>query len=196
MLVVHHRRNSLKLLRQTPSEWGIEVDVRSYAGQLVVHHDPFVNSVNFESWLACYRHSLLILNTKEEGLEPCLLDLMHKYNINNFFFLDLSFPFLVKTARSGESRCAVRVSEYESIDTALTLAGMVQWIWVDVFTRFPLDRDSYSRLRKSGFKLCLVSPELHGHPLQKLSDLQSQLLNLDISMDAVCTSHPELWLNS
>ena len=196
MLIVHHRRNTQELLGETPSEWGVEVDVRSYAGNLVVHHDPFVQAISFESWLASYCHRLLILNTKEEGLESRLLDMMNQHNVREFFFLDQSFPFLIKTALSGESRCAVRVSEYESIETALSLAGMVQWIWVDVFTHFPLDRQSYGLLKDSGFKLCLVSPELQGHSPQMLMALQDQMADLEITMDAVCTRQPELWLNN
>ena len=196
MLIIHHRRNSQRLLQETPADYGVEVDIRSYSGELVVHHDPYVNAIRFESWLKLYCHRLLILNTKEEGLESRLLDLMNQYNVREFFFLDQSFPFLVKTARSGESRCAVRVSEYESIETALTLAGMVQWIWVDVFSRFPLDHQSYKRLKDSGFKLCLVSPELQGHTNDMLIAIQAQMSDLDITMDAVCTKDPMLWLNT
>jgi hypothetical protein len=195
MLIIHHRRNTLEQLAETPPAWGVEMDVRSYGDKLVVHHDPFVEALSLEDWLTGYHHRLVILNTKEEGLEDRLLQLMAQHHIQDFFFLDQSFPFLVKTARSGESRCAVRVSEYESVENALSLAGMVQWVWVDVFTRFPLDRQSYGRLKDAGFKLCLVSPELQAHPPEMLQTLQAQMADLDITMDAVCTKQPERWLN-
>jgi len=56
---------------------------------------------------------------------------MKERGISNYFFLDQSFPFLIKWAKLGEKRLAVRVSEYESIDTALTLQEKAEWIWVD-----------------------------------------------------------------
>ncbi|MEM9214756.1 MAG: phosphatidylinositol-specific phospholipase C/glycerophosphodiester phosphodiesterase family protein [Cyanobacteria bacterium P01_F01_bin.150] len=194
MLIIHHRRNTLDLLKDTRPEWGVEIDIRSYGDKLVVHHDPFVEAIALEEWLMGYQHGLIILNVKEEGLEDRLLALMDKHNIQDFFFLDQSFPFLIKTARLGESRCAVRVSEYESIETALTLAGMVQWIWVDVFTRFPLTKQDYERLKDAGFRLCLVSPELQSHPPEMLQSLQLELTKQDMIMDAVCTKMPERWI--
>ncbi|MFX5705872.1 hypothetical protein ABTE52_23065, partial [Acinetobacter baumannii] len=75
----------------------------------------------------------------EEGLEDALLARMQAAGISDFFFLDQSFPFLVRTSRRGERRCAVRVAEFETVDTALTLAGSIDWVWVDCFTRFPLE---------------------------------------------------------
>ena len=76
---------------------------------------------------------------KEEGLEARLIDLMKAYGIADYFFLDQSFPFLVKWSKLGEHRCAVRVSEFESVETALALARKVDWVWVDCFTHFPVE---------------------------------------------------------
>ena len=194
MLIIHHRRNTIKLLKETNNDFGVELDIRSYGEKLVVHHEPFFDQVSLEDWLINYNHRFLILNIKEEGLEEEIINLIIKHKINDFFFLDQSFPFLIKTARSGESRTAVRVSEYESIETALKLTGFVQWVWVDIFSRFPLDSHSYSKLKDAGFKLCLVSPELQGHPLSQISFIQAQIDHLQIKFDAVCTKEPSYWL--
>lgn len=195
MQIVSHRRNTLQELQQTPTEYGVEVDIRSYGDELIIHHDPFVTGNRFEEWIAAYCHWLLILNVKEEGLEQRLLALMAKHNIQNFFFLDQSFPFLIKTARTGERRCAVRVSEFESIETAMSLKGMVEWIWVDTFTKFPLTAAQAKQLKDAGFKLCLVSGELQGRSAQEdIPKAKQQLKDLGITMDAVCTKMPELWL--
>ena len=195
MLIIHHRRNTTALLLQTEPQWGVEIDVRSYGSQIVVHHDPFVDAITLPEWLDSYKHSLLILNTKEEGLESDLLKLMDEHDINDFFFLDQSFPFLLKTVQSGEPRCAVRVSEFESIDTALALTGLAKWVWVDTFSSFPLDLKGYSQLKEAGFKLCLVSPELHSEPYDKVISMQVHMQELGIVMDAVCTKKPSLWIN-
>jgi hypothetical protein len=135
------------------------------------------------------------LNVKEEGLETPILGLIREHDIKDFFFLDQSFPFLIKTAKKGEHRCAVRVSEYESIDTALTLAGKIDWVWVDYFSRFPLTREHVEMLHSAGFKLCLVSPELQGfEPKKHIPELQKKLKNEDILVDAVCTKEYNLWI--
>ena len=119
---------------------------------------------------------------------------MKSYKIEDYFFLDQSFPFLVKYAKSGVSLCAVRVSEFESIETALTLIGKIDWIWVDCFTKFPLNNKTATQLKNAGFKLCLVSPELHGRDAKTEINQFAQILNeQNISPDAICTKFPELW---
>ncbi len=194
MIIVSHRRNTIAQLNETPTEFGIELDIRSRGQDLIVHHDAFVEGERFDDWLAHYRHRLLILNVKEEGLEDALLERMARAGISDFFFLDQSFPFLVRTANRGERRCAVRVSEFESIDTALTLAGRIDWVWVDCFTRFPLDTSDAERLRDAGFRLCLVSPELQGRSdPAAISAMRNEVASKNIRIDAVCTKQPDLW---
>jgi hypothetical protein len=181
----------------TPEKYGVEVDIRSRGNQLIIHHDAFVEGVSFEDWIGAYQHGTLILNVKEEGLEARLISIMQFKGIEDYFFLDQSFPFLVKWAKASERRCAVRVSEFESIETALTLAGKVDWVWVDCFTRFPLTRDDARRLKHADFKLCLVSPELQGRDAETgIPLLISLLAELDIQADAVCTKRPDLWEKS
>lgn len=194
MIIVRHRRNTAQQLQETPPQWGVELDIRSHGDALIIHHDAFAEGERFEDWLAHYRHRLIILNVKEEGLEERLIALMRAHGVDDYFFLDQSFPFLVRTSNRGERRCAVRVSEYESIDTALTLAGKVDWVWVDCFTRFPLDRAQAARLQEAGFRLCLVSPELQGRPAaEEVPALRALLAREGIVADAVCTKEPELW---
>ncbi len=194
MKIILHRRNTLEELVASPSIYGIEVDIRSYGQNLVVHHDPFVEGVLLEEWLAAYAHGLLILNVKEEGLESRLVQLMKRFGIVNFFFLDQSFPFLIKYSKQGERRCAVRVSEFESIQTALALAGKVDWVWVDCFSNFPLSHDDAAKLKDAGFKICLVSPELQGRDAELEIAQLAQLLKVrNIYPDAVCTKRPDIW---
>jgi hypothetical protein len=192
--IIVHRRNTLAELRATPPEYGVEADIRSCGGELVLHHDPFVRGERFADWLTTLCHKTLVCNVKEEGLEDAVTALLRQHGIEDFFFLDQSFPFLVKSALQGENRCAVRVSEFESADTALALAGRVSWVWVDCFTRFPLDAATAGRLRGAGFKLCLVSPELQGRNAHdEVPALRAFLRREGIAADAVCTKEPELW---
>jgi hypothetical protein len=194
MRLISHRCNTLVQLNETPLKYGVEVDIRSHGDRLVIHHDPFVIGESFEAWLAGYRHGTLILNVKEEGLEASLIELMQRAGIEDYFFLDQSFPFLVKYSRLGEHRCAVRVSEFESIQTALTLAGKVDWVWVDCFTQFSLSHDDAKKLQEAGFKLCLVSPELQGRDAEtEIAELVQMLHERNIRAEAVCTKRSDLW---
>lgn len=194
MKIISHRRNTLEELKQTPEKYGVEVDIRSYGEKLIIHHDSCVAGNSFEEWVSEYKNNTLILNVKEEGLEERIIQLMEKYEIEDYFFLDQSFPFLVKWSNSGVHRAAVRVSEFESVETALTLAGKVDWVWVDCFTHFPLSPEESQRLKQAGFKLCLVSPELQGRDAEKeIPELIQLLEELEILPEAVCTKRPDLW---
>lgn len=195
MEIIAHRRNLSSELAATPKEYGVEVDIRSFGPDLVIHHDPYVKGTLFEEWIDLYRHGTLILNVKEEGLEERLLKLMQQRGIDRFFFLDQSFPFLIRTARTGERRCAVRVSEFEAIETAIAVAPMIDWVWVDCFTKFPLSVADTRRLKEHGLKLCLVSPELQGRPPEaSVGAMRQEIKGFEEAFDAVCTKRPDLWL--
>ena len=196
MLIIHHRRNTIKLIKDTPKEFGIEIDIRSNQNQLIVHHDPYTNGIKLQDLLKYYKHKLLILNVKEEGLEDYILEIMKENNIKSYFFLDQSFPFLLKTAKKGEKQCAIRVSEYESINTALAMSGLIEWIWIDIFNKLPINNHDYRILKEYGFKLCLVSPELQNFPIEKIYRIQEELKEHEIKVDAVCTKEPQLWIHN
>jgi hypothetical protein len=190
-----HRVNTKQDLLTTPIGFGVEIDIRSNGDQLYLCHDPFSSGDSLEEWLELYNHGTLILNVKEEGLEDRLIELMQKFSIDDYFFLDQSFPFLIKSASKGENKCAVRVSEFENIETAMKLSGKIDWVWVDCFTRFPLTAKDAKRLQiDGGFKLCFVSPELQGRmDIDQIKEYRDRIMSLGIRGDAVCTKHPELW---
>ena len=195
MLKILHRVNTIEQLQSVPIEFGVEVDIRSWGEKLIIHHEPFIKGESFKEWLKSFKHKMLILNVKEEGLEGQIISLMSDNNIKDYFFLDQSFPFLIKTTSFGESRCAVRVSEFESIETAMSLSGKVDWIWVDCFSHFPLTLTNARRLQIDGkFKLCFVSPELQGRTdVNYIENFRREVESLGIKGDAVCTKYPDLW---
>ena len=194
MIYVAHRINEITLLKSLPSELGVEIDLRSNGNEIILRHEPFIPGVLFNEWLKSDRHSLLILNIKEEGLEDKILECLCNFNINNYFFLDQSFPFLVKSIKKGRSQSALRVSEFESIETAKNLKGKVDWIWLDFFTHFPLEADSMKLLKDMAYKVCIVSPELHGFiPEVEIPKLANFFLKNNIKIDAICTKNTELW---
>jgi len=194
MVIIHHRRNSIKELIETDIQYGVEIDIRSNSSELILQHDPFQTGTSFKEWLDHFHHNTLILNVKEEGLESEVTKLLKTKNIENYFFLDQSFPFLIKSAKLGERKCAVRVSEFESIDNALSLAPMIDWVWVDCFSKFPLSSANANLLKNAGLRLCAVSPELQGRSAEtEVISMQRLLQEREIKLDAVCTKRPDLW---
>jgi len=190
MLKIAHRVNTISRLKEIPEEYGIELDIRYHGKDLILHHDAFEIGENFDEFLKHYKHKFIVLNTKTEGIEEAVISLLKKYSIKDYFFLDLSLPFLIKYANKGEKKIAVRFSEYEPLEFALAFKDKVDWCWVDCFTHLPLTQENYIELKKH-FKLCLVSPELQGHPLEWIEKFKVQLQGMEL--DAICTKKPELW---
>ena len=193
MEIIAHRINSIKELKNLNRKTGVEVDIRSNDKNLIIGHDPFSDYIDFEDWISFYEHGTLVLNVKENGLEDELLKTMNNFKKDNFFILDQSFPYIIKTIKTGEKRCAVRISEYESINTVLSLKDKLNWVWIDFFTKFPIDFEIYKILKKHNFKLCLVSPELQGHTDSICLDLKNYIKTNKMNFDAVCTNKLKFW---
>ena len=188
--IIQHRINTVAGLEQVDSQFGVECDIRAYQDKLVLHHEAFVEGDSFEEYLKKLAGRSIILNTKCEGLEEEILKLLVENAVEDYFFLDLSLPFLVKYAKKGMKNIAIRYSEFEPLEFVKRFEGLVDWVWIDCFTKFPLDEASYAYL-SAHFKTCLVSPELQGHSLHQFQEFTSSIRNF--SFDAVCTKQPHLW---
>ena len=186
MEFIAHRINTIEELQQTPKEYGVEVDLRDYKERLILQHDPFKNGEDFEEFLKHYNHGTMILNIKSEGIEHKVIEYIHQYNIKKYFFLDSSFPMIYLLSKNNEKNIALRFSEYEAMDTILAMAGKVKWVWVDCFSRLPITSEKYALLKKNGFQLCLVSPELQRQD-EKLELYRQDLHEKGIVFDAICT---------
>ena len=136
MIKIIHRINSIKKLKKIDNNHGIEIDVRSFNKNLILNHDPFKNGDLLKNWIKFYNHKLLIVNIKEEGLEYQILKILNKYKIKNYFFLDQTFPFLVKFSHRMKKNCAFRLSDYESISTIKKIKDKIKWVWIDFFENF------------------------------------------------------------
>ena len=193
MEIIAHRINTIDQLKNLNFNLGVEVDIRSNEKNLIICHDPFSDYINFKDWLSFYNHGTLVLNVKENGLEEELLKTLQDFKKENFFILDQAFPYLINTIESGEKRCAIRLSEYESINTVLSLKDKLNWVWIDFFTKFPLDFEIYKVLKKHNFKLCIVSPELQGHKNSVCLELKNYIKSNEMNFDAVCTKKVKFW---
>lgn len=206
MQIIAHRVNTIALLNAIPKNFGIELDVRYHEDELILHHDPFHHHKNpkpenFAEFLKHYQCvGPMILNIKTEGVEEKCIELMNEFKIKNWFFLDLSMPYFVKYTKLAESltikgfgpeNLAVRFSQEEPIEYALNFSKKAKWVWVDCFTKLPLDDENYKKLQAGGFNICLVSPELQKHSTDLIAQFKNQLQGKKIA--AVCTKHPDLW---
>ncbi len=197
MQIIKHRVNKIQELKLTDKKYGVEIDIRSQDKQLILAHDPFSDhSDKFTDWLDHYDHKLLILNVKEEGLEYQILNQLKIKGIHNYFFLDQSFPFLVKSLIKGIQRVALRFSDLESEQTILKVIQnkdlTPKWVWCDDFHGNWRQLKEIEKLRTQGLQLCLVSPELHGRDKEiEIVELEKYIkLNY---FDAVCTKDAEFW---
>jgi len=191
MLIIDHRVNTIEDLKKVAPDRGVEIDIRDYDGDLVLTHEPLTKGDSLEEYLQNYHHKFIIFNVKCDGLEKIIKELALKYNINDYFFLDSATPTLIWSLDKGVTdKFAVRFSEREPIEFALSFKGKVEWVWVDCFYDLPFTEENY-HLLKDNFKLCLVSPELQGYPLERIQEFKEKLKQFPI--DAVCTDYPDLW---
>ena len=187
MEYIAHRINTIAELKKLPEEYGVELDLRDdLNGRIYISHNPFEAGEDFEAYCKEYRHGTMILNIKSERIEHEVLTLMEKYQIRDYFFLDSSFPMIKLLTDMGVKQVALRFSELEGLDTIRNMAGRAQWVWVDCFTKIPIDRESFKELKALGYKLCFVSPELEGQE-EKLAEYKEYIREQGMGFDAVCT---------
>lgn len=190
MKLISHRINTIEQLCGLPEDVGVEVDLRdSQDGRIYLQHDPFTLGDDFEEYLKEYqkqKEQILILNIKSERIEYKILELLNTYKIDNYFFLDSSFPMIKTLSDLGENRLALRYSEWEGMDTLQLMQGKVNWVWADCFEGLALTKKSYEMLKNMGYLVCMVSPELQGRP-EQVDEYINEFIREGIYPDAVCT---------
>ena len=194
MEFIAHRINTIKELKKLSIDFGVELDLRDYGNRLILQHEPFVDGEDFEDYLKHYNHGTMILNIKSERIEYRVLDLIKKYDIKKYFFLDSSFPMIYQLSKNGENNIALRFSEFEGVDTILKMKNKVKWIWVDCFTKLPINTMVFNNIKALGYKVCLVSPELQGRN-EDILPFKKKLFENNIYFDSICTKHHniEIW---
>ena len=194
MEIIVHRINKIKELQNIDSNFGLEIDIRTYGNELILNHEPFKKGDRFEDFLQEYRHGTLVLNIKECGIEDTVLSLIQKYdNVKNYFLLDVEFPYIFSASQNNQKNIAIRFSEFESIDAVIKFKGIFDWVWIDTFTKLPLNKDVINLLKD--FKTCLVCPERWQRPGDILI-YKTHLKKMKFSLDAVMTSKNtvKLWI--
>lgn len=171
---------------------GAEIDLRLQNGRITLAHDPFTNGEEFETWISNYDHNILILNTKEDGLETQIIEILKRNNLKNYFFLDQPFPTQYRCLLENIP-IAMRMSDLEPIDVLRYVKP--EWIWLDNFSgNWDNLFKSMSKLNQELPKVCLVSPELQNRIIEKEVAYIVELINqYKIEITAICTKFPEIW---
>lgn len=185
MQIVIHRVNTVEGLKNVPAKYWVEIDIRAYWDELILHHEPFIKWELFEEYLKYYKHSFVVLNIKTDGIEERVIGLMKKYNIKDYFLLDVEFPYIYRAARQWVKEIAMRYSEDECIETVLKYKWKVDRIWIDTNTQLPLDSDVIKQM--NWFKTCLVCPERWWRP-EDIPVYIAKMKDLGFRLDAVMTA--------
>ncbi len=204
-LVIRHRVNTIEGLRKVDPKYGVEIDIRhdNRTGRLYLNHEPGTGD-DFEEYMKIFAEQgnrFVVFNTKETGLETRIIELALRLGIEDYFLLDVEFPFIYRASFKGvpnlNGRIAIRFSEAEPIEQALLLKGKFEWVWVDTNTKLPLDPDVCKRLKEAGYKLALVCPERWGRP-QDIPNYIEQMKRNGIKIDTVMTAEAYVsqWENS
>lgn len=150
--------------------FGVEVDIRDRAGELVISHNPAqADAPRLEDLLSFYRargcRACMAFNVKADGLQPLLKELLRSYGVTNYFTFDMSIPNTLEDARNG-IYFFVRQSEYEPAPASLGgLYADARGVWADQFAQDPgtLEHNlrSLAEHWAAGKRVCWVSAELH-----------------------------------
>ena len=183
-----HRINTISELNNINTQFGVEIDLRDdhKTGKIILSHDPFSDGIYFEDYIKEYKHNTLILNIKSERIEITCLKLLEKYKITNYFFLDLYFPMIYLLNKDyNNNNIVCSFSEYEPIEYFLNCKNMVKYVWIDCFTKFPLNKNIYEIIKNENKKICIVSPELQKQP-KKIIEYRNYIIENNIIPVMIC----------
>ncbi len=193
MIIIKHRINTSKQLKKVNIDYGVEIDLRSNNKDIYLSHDPFRKGELLSNWIKYFKHKLIVLHVKEEGLEQKIINILNKNNVKNFFFHDQSFSSLLKNM--NKTNVSIRYSEFEELKKIDILFNSVKWLWIDNFSEIQISKKFYFFLKKNNVKICIVSPELiKKNRSKEIKIINSYLKKNRFKIDAVCTKQPKNWI--
>lgn len=171
--------------------FGIETDLRDYAGDLVISHDiASEEAISFSDFMAlvnAYLPQTIALNIKSDGLHHLVKEGLSGYN--DYFCFDMSVPDTLGYDRQ-ELTFYTRFSDIEKTPSLLEEAAGV---WVDNFSSNTLNLDLIDDFLLKNKDVVLVSPELHGFEYKNYWRQLLDYLRINPSMVSkvgLCTDFP------
>lgn len=178
MRIIAHRgfweteaeKNSMAALeRAVVNGFGFETDFRDCGGKILISHNPPVgNEISAEEVFKMYSkyncNEPIAIDIKADGLQDLMLGLLRKYNIKNYFLVDMSICDTVVSVEKGLT-IASRSSEYEP---TLPFYNESKVVWIDYFDGRSNIIDEISKYIADEKIPCIVSPELHHLPFKEM----------------------------
>jgi glycerophosphoryl diester phosphodiesterase len=190
------KQNSLEaILTALEQGFSVETDIRDFAGELRISHDPaqeespkwfdLLRALEFSQ--KTFHNQTFALNVKSDGLIP-LFRKAGDLNSPHFFF-DFSVPEGQRYVAEGFP-LAARFSEYETNNTSY--ARNPTAVWLDGFREdWFIDSPVIESFMRSNpaIPIILVSPELHGRDFD-LAWSWLKMKRRDGGNISICTDHP------
>jgi len=158
------KNNIQSLKKAIEINLGIETDIRDYKGKLVISHNiadencTLVSEL-FEVYQNMQSSVQLALNVKADGIQDLLIDLLDKYEIDNYFLFDMSIPELVVNEKKGLKF----YTRHSDIESECVLYDKACGVWLDSFyDENWLTPEIIDRHLADGKSMCIISPEIHG----------------------------------
>jgi hypothetical protein len=188
MIPIIHKVNDTNKLLRVPTGYGIEIDIRYSNNKLVLAHEVDSGFTELEEVLSQCQNRLIVANIKESGIENLVFEIFKSYKIENFFLLDIEFPYLLNNFRDVGKYLSLRFSKLESISAADRFINKVGWLWIDTYENFKLSSSNIEKIKN--FKTCLVSPSRWGKK-DELEYYIQKFLDEGIHIDAVMIEESE-----
>lgn len=171
MIIIAHRgfwkkesekNTKVAIRRAIENGYGFETDFRDCGGNILISHNPpkgdeMTAEEVFKMYQTAGSQAPLALNIKADGLQDIMGDLLNKYNIENYFFFDMSVCDTVIYI-DKHLKIASRLSEFE---TEMPFYENCSTVWIDYFNSDGPTIQKVKDVLKDGKNACVVSPELH-----------------------------------
>ena len=188
---INEKNSLLAFKRSFELGFGTETDIRDYNSKLVISHDMATkDSILLEEFFEIYCNNdkklPLALNIKADGLQTELINLITKYEIENYFVFDMSVPDGVQYL-AHKLNVFTRKSEYE-IHPAYYEESI--GIWLDEFKDNWITLNEIKSHLLKGKKVCIVSPELHRREYLSVWMEYLKINSLSANL-MICTDFPD-----
>ncbi len=120
-----------------------------------------------------------------------MIKILRKYNIVNYFLLDVEFPFILESFKLKFKNIAIRESKYEQYEykNIKSFYSNFNWAWIDTYNKININK-----LKNLNKYKCLVCPSRWG----KYEDIEfyKNLISKKNNIDAIMTDFKNLkwWL--
>lgn len=149
--------------------YGVETDIRDYAGKLVISHNiASVNSIEFKRFIELYSQmesdEPLAINIKADGIQELLYEILKENKIENYFVFDMSVPEQIIYLKRG-FKTFTRMSDFEPCPV---LEEQSLGVWMDEWEQAWINLSAIKKYRQKKKLVSIISSEIHDRNNQKL----------------------------